>query len=187
MKKSFFLILVIFITVAIQSQDINNKWVIGIGAGGALYSEADGPTIGYRYSEQFPRISFARYLFKNISFAGAFSTAIDSHKKYTTIDGELRYDFGTSENRLSPYILIGGSLIDQKNLLPLVNLGVGGTLWISDSFGLNGQLMYKINHLGYQSQGSHIYVSGNLIYRFSLGNGSSKKSGNRRRLWERKH
>lgn len=187
MKKNYFLILVIFFTVAIQSQDINNKWVIGVGAGGALYSEADSPTIGYRYSEQFPRISFATYLFKNVSFAGAFSTSIDSTTKYTTVDGEVRYDFGTSENRFSPYVLIGGSLVDQKHLLPVINFGAGGTFWISDSFGLNGQLMYKINHLDYQSQGTHIYASGNLVYRFSLGGGGSRRAGNRRRLWERKH
>jgi hypothetical protein len=187
LKNKYFFILFIFFTIIIQSQDINNKWVVGIGAGGVLYSEADGPSIGYRYSEQFPRLSIARYMFKNVTFAGAISTHIDVNRKYTTFDGEARYDFGTSENRLSPYVLVGGSFIDQKYLLPVINFGIGGTLWISDRFGLNGQLMYKVNHLGFQSQGSHIYGSGNLVYRFDFGSGTSRKRGNRRRLWERKH
>jgi hypothetical protein len=40
--------------------------------------------------------------------------------------------------------------------------------------------MYKVNHLGFESQGSHIYASTNLVYRFSAGGGD-----NRRRLWDR--
>lgn len=186
MKKEYLIILFLFLTMSLQSQDSNNKWVVGFGAGGVLYSAEDGPAIGYRYSEQFPRLSFAKYIFKNISFSGAFSTSIDPNRKYTTVDGELRYDFGTSENRISPYVLIGGSFIDSKYLLPGLNFGVGGTLWVSDRIGLNGQLVYKYNHLGFESQRSHTYGAGSIVYRFSLGSGTNRRDG-RRRIWEMKH
>lgn len=185
MKKEYLIILFIFLTMSLQSQDSNNKWAIGFGAGGLLYSAEDGPAIGYRYSEQFPRISIATYIFKNVTFSGAFSTSIDPNRKYTTIDGELRYDFGTSENMLSPYVLIGGSFIDAKYLLPGLNFGVGGTLWISERFGLNGQLMYKYNHLGFESQRSHTYGSGGIVYRFNLDTGRGRDG--RRRIWDMKH
>jgi hypothetical protein len=187
-KKNYYFILFLFLTMAIQSQDINNRWAIGIGAGGVLYSEKDGPTIGYRYSEQFPRLSLSRYMFKNVTFVGALSTSIDPNRNYTTLDGEARYDFGTSQNKLSPYILIGASIIDHKYIFPVINFGAGGTLWVSDRIGLNGQLMYKYNYLGLKSQGSHLYGFGTVVYRFSLGKEVSrtrKGQGSRSRLWDR--
>jgi len=183
-NKNHFILVFLFLTMTLQSQDYNNKWAFGIGAGGLLYSEKDGPTMGFRFSEQFPRISIARYMFKNVTFAGSFSKSLDENKKYTTLDGEIRYDFGTSENLISIYVLLGGSLVETIHMLPLVNVGAGGALWISDRFGLSGQLMYRINHLGFQSQASHIFASGGLVYRFSLNGGMGR---DRRRLWDMKH
>jgi len=193
-SKINFILLTLLLTVAIHSQDFNNKWAISIGAGGTLYQQDDLQSIGYRYSEQFPRISVSRYLFKSITFAGTFSTSFDSEKKYTTFDGELRYDFGTSQNLVNVYALVGGSLVDTKYLLPVLNFGFGGTLWFSNSFGINSQMVYKNNHLGFKSQASHIFGSGSIIYRFNFGNSnranksSRKRKGSKRtRLWEMNH
>lgn len=189
--RKYFFVLIALMFLSVQSQDVNNKWALGVGAGGLLYSEQDLKTVGFRYSEQFPRLSIARYMFKNVTFAGQFSRSIDENKKYITFDGDIRYDFGTSENMISIYVLLGGSLIDTKYVLPFINLGAGGTLWISDKFGLNSQLSYKYNNSGFTSQASHIFASGGLVYRFNLnGNkvGSVRKSKKTRtRLWEMRH
>lgn len=174
------------------SQDLNNKWIVGLGSGTVLYSQKDQSKIGFRYSQQFPRFTIGRYIFRNVSFVGHFSSSTNENNKYTTFDGDIRYDFGTSENTLSFYALIGGSLIDTKLLLPLVNVGGGSTLWLSERVGLNGQLMYKINNSGFNSQASHFFGSAGLVFRFDFGGGSgfSKSRGNRgsrRRLWQMRH
>jgi hypothetical protein len=87
------------------------------------------------------------------------------------------------------YALLGGSLIDTKHLLPLLNFGFGGTLWVYENFGLQGQFMYKYNNSGFQSQASHLFASGGIVYRFAINNGRGirgvKKT--RKRLWEMKH
>ena len=185
-KKKHIVIVFLFLTLMLQGQDNNNKWAIGFGAGGLLYSEGNNASVGYRFTEQFPRISIARYVFKNITLAGSFSSSINEDKKYTTLGGELRYDFGTSENLISIHVLIGGSLIDAKRLIPVLDFGVGGTLWIFERIGLNGQLIYKYNNLGTISQPSHIFASGGLVYRFNIGNGGGNVQA-RRRLWDFRH
>ncbi|MBU3010868.1 hypothetical protein KO506_05610 [Polaribacter vadi] len=195
-KILILLIFVLLIKSNVSAQDANNKWAIGVGAAGLLYSEEDGSSVGFRYSDQFPRFTLATYAFTNITLSAAISTSRNEGIQYTTFDGDIRYDFGTSENTLSIYALLGGSLVDTKDYLaPFINVGGGGTLWLSDRFGLNGQAMYKINYYGLQSQGSHIYVGGAIVYRFSLsgGGGSSssrsriKRDTGRKRIWEMKH
>lgn len=193
LKRKYFFTFLLLFTMTLHSQDYNNKWAFGIGSGALLYSKDASSSIGYRYTELFPRIVVSRYLFKNITIAGAFSKSINEDKKYITYDGEIRYDFGTSENLIHIYALIGGSLIDTKHVLPLLNFGAGGSLRVYEGFGLFGQLTYKYNHIGFNSQGSHIFASAGLIYRFKLGSGSSSRSRNNRskgsrvRLWEMKH
>ncbi|WP_397445489.1 hypothetical protein [Polaribacter sp. R77954] len=186
-KKTHLFTLLLFLALSIQCQDRINKWAIGLGAGGLLYSEKDLEKIGYRFSEQFPRLTIARYMFKNVTIAGSFSQSIQEQKRYVTFDGEIRYDFGTSENLLNVYVLVGGSLIDTRFTLPLVNFGVGGALWVSDNFGLQGQLLYKYNNSGFQSQASHVFASGGIVYRFSLGNKYQSRKKSRTRLWDMKH
>ena len=184
-KKHLF-ILLLFLTMILKGQDNNNKWAINFGGGGLLYSEESASATGYRFTEQLPRISIARYVFKNITLAGSFSSSINEGKKYTTLGGELRYDFGTSENLMSIHVLIGSSLIDAKQLIPVLDFGAGGTLWIFERIGLTGQLIYKYNNLRSDSQPSHLFASGGLAYRFNLGSGSGNFR-TRRRLWDFRH
>lgn len=179
-KKLIYLFLILS-TMAIQSQDINNKWAINIGFVGIKYYGDSDSNRGFVSAKQFPRISISRYTSKNITLSGAFSTSPNKTNKYTTFDGEIRYDFGTSENIVSLYALIGGSIVESKTVDPTLNFGAGGTLWITDSWGLNSQLMYKyiIN------QTPHIYCFGGIVYRFSNRRTSFQKKStwSRKRLW----
>jgi hypothetical protein len=186
-KKLIYLFsLSILSTIGVQSQDINNKWAINIGAGLVIYPGKYDPNMSFKYSEQFPRISISRFMFKNITFSGALSISPNQRKKYTTFDGEMRYDFGTSENIISVYALLGGSFIDKKKVLPTLNFGAGGTLWINDSWGLNSQLMYKyIPDVAKRYQKPHIYAGGGIVYRFSNQTASQKNPTlSRKRLWD---
>lgn len=186
-KKYIYLFsLSILFTMGIQSQDISNKWAINIGSGIVIYPGEYDPYLGFRYTEQFPRFSVSRYMFKNITFSGALSISPNQRKKYTTLDGEIRYDFGTSENIISIYALIGGSITDTKTLHLTLNFGAGGTLWVSDSWGLNSQLMYKdVSEFAKIYQKPHFYAGGGIVYRFSNRTTSQKKATwNRKRLWD---
>lgn len=106
-------------------------------------------------------------MFSNITFVGAISTAIGDNQKYTTFDGLARYDFGTSQNNVVPYVFIGGSFIKAEVVTtPTANFGVGNTFWFSDKYGLNLQFMYKYSQDKFQSQKSHTMTSIGLVYSF---------------------
>ncbi|MDN3618548.1 MULTISPECIES: hypothetical protein [Polaribacter] len=185
--KHIVLILVFLFTLNSFSQNEVNNWAVTLGSGSVLYSVENGPDMGGRLIPQFPRLSVAAYVFKNITLAGSISSDFNDNQKYTTYDGEVRYDFGTSENTINPYILIGGSLIKSKHVLPTLNFGIGGTLWISDHFGLQGVIMHKYNEERFQSQRSHTYGAVGVTYRFSLSGGNGRSTSGRKRIWESKH
>lgn len=194
MKFKFLILLALLLIIKseIKGQDQNNRWAASFGGAFLIYPEDVGrQNIGFIYNSQLPRFSLARYMFKNVTFVGAFSTSFEEHV-YTTFDGEARYDFGTSENSLSIYGLVGASLVNSKDYLaPFINFGGGGTLWVSDRLGLNGQLILKMNYLNLELQGSHVYASGGIVYRFSFFGGSSnrniRRDRSRKRIWEMKH
>ncbi len=165
-KFNYFAILFLFLTTSIFSQNKNNKWTFGASLAWVSYSEADKATVGGKFINQTPRFTLSRYMFKNITFVGSFSTAINDNQKYTTFDGEARYDFGTSQNNVVPYVFIGGSFISAKALTPTANFGVGNTFWFSEKYGLNLQLMYKFSQDKFSSQRSHIMPSIGLVYSF---------------------
>jgi hypothetical protein len=204
-RKNIFLVLLLFIALQNFGQDKYNRWALTFGVGGVLYSEQDEVYFGVLYSEkddidfigrfvrQFPRLSASRYISKNLTLSGSISFAFKHTQRYTTYDSEIRYDFGTSQNTISPYILLGGSLVHAENILPTLNFGSGGTLWFSKEFGIHGQFMYKFNEERFTSQKSHFYGSLGIVYRFSsLGVSYSPKNSpivpdlNRKRIWNNK-
>lgn len=189
MKTKITLILIILLfSLKGFSQDNENKWAITFGSGLVTYAEEDASAMNGKYIAQFPRLSVATYIFENVTLVGSISTDFnDDLQNYTTFDGELRYDFGTSKNRISPYVLAGGSIIDGVLTLPTLNIGAGATLWISDHVGLNGQIMYKYNAGGFRSQLTHTFLSGGIVYRFSSTGNKGGRETERKRLWERKH
>ena len=160
------MIVFLFLTSSLFSQNENNRWTFGVDIAWVTYSEADKLTVGGKFINQTPRFTLSRYMFKNITFSGSVSTAIGDNQKYTTFDGVARYDFGTSQNNVVPYVLLGGSFIKAKVLTPTVNFGLVNTFWFSSRLGLNLQLMYKYSQDKFSSQTSHIMPSFGLVYSF---------------------
>lgn len=192
MKDSTLSLLLLFFCVTFSgySQNKENKWAIDIGSSLAIFNEDAGNAIGYRYVlNPIPKVGLTKYLFKDVSIAGAAAYSISETRKYITLDGELRYGFGTTEKKIfglaSIYSIIGASyLIEPKSIT--LNFGGGGIIWISERLGLTSRLLYK--YFGVEEfPRSHIYASGGFVYQFSLGNntGSSKpKGGSRSRIWD---
>ena len=166
--------------MSLFSQSEDNKWTFGIDLALAKYSDADRALIGGTFINQSPRSSLSKYMLSNITFVGALSTAIGDNQKYTTFDGLARYDFGTSQNNVVPYVFVGGSFIKAASLTPTANFGVGNTFWFSDKYGLNMQFMYKYSQDKFTSQKSHTMTSIGLVYSF----GSRSMNP---RLWSSAH
>jgi len=197
-KLTLFIVFFLFLSVKAFTQNEEKKWFLSIGSSSVLYSQEDASAVGGRYKTQFPRLSAGRYMFKNVTFVGSVSFTLSNPQEYATLDGTMRYDFGTSNNTFSPFVMIGGSFIKStrsKYLLPTLNFGFGGTIWFSDKLGLTGEFMYKYNEERFQSQKSHTFASAGLVYRFSLfGNSTSSSSGTkiirdskRKRIWNTKN
>ena len=132
----------------------------------AKFTDFQGSLIGGSFVYQSPRINISKYIFKNLTLDAGFSTAIFDSQKYTTFDGILRYDFGTSFNNTVPYVLIGGSIVSAARPTPTLNIGVGNTFWVYPSYGINFQLIYKYSENRFESQYSHLYPSVGLVYSF---------------------
>ena len=167
-KINYLTIIFLLMTISLLGQNEENKWAFGIDLASVKYSEEDGKTLGGSFINQSPRFSISKYMFANITFVGALSTAIGDNQKYTTFDGLMRYDFGTSSNNVVPYVFIGGSFIKGNALTPTANFGAGNTFWFSNKYGLNVQLMYKFSENKFQSQKSHVMSSIGLVYSFSF-------------------
>ena len=166
-KYIFLIASFLFFSTSIMSQNEEAKWSAGISLASAKYStDLQARKVGGMWAYQSPRFNISRYLFHGLTLDAGFATAIGDNQKYTTFDGTLRYDFGSSYKNVVPYVLIGGSFIKAELLTPTVNVGVGNTFWFSSNYGLNMQFMYKYSEDKFESQFSHIYTSVGLVYSF---------------------
>ena len=178
--KNYFILIFIFLSFSLNSQNDDSKWVFGVSIGSVIYSDVDAKIVGGTYIDQIPRINISRYLFKNLTADAAIATTFIDSQKYTTFDGNLRYDFGTSFENVVPYVSIGGSFVSGNQLTPTLNFGAGNTFWIFPNYGLNIQAMYKFSESRFESQFSHLYTTIGIIYSF-------KSRNMNRRLWHMKH
>lgn len=180
-EKILIFVVVFFASLSnINAQNESNKWVFGVSLGSVLYSDTDSKLIGAAHIDQIPRINISKYMFKNITIDAAFGTTLIDSQKYSTFDGILRYDFGTSFNNVVPYVLIGGSFVSATQLTPTLNFGAGNTFWITPNYGLNLQVIYKFSESRFESQFSHIYPTIGIVYSF-------KSRNLYPRLWDMKH
>lgn len=168
MKINLIVILLVCFTLQVKSQNEKQKWAAGISLASAQYLTAfQGNALGGKYIFQTPRFNISKYMLSNITLDAGISVALFDSQTYTTFDGTLRYDFGTSKNTVVPYILLGGSFIKAKVLTPTINIGAGNTFWLSQNYGFNLQVMYKYSEVKVESQFSHFYTSMGLVYSFS--------------------
>jgi hypothetical protein len=164
--KNYFILFILFLSCSLTAQNRQSKWAFGVSLASAKFTDFQGSLIGGSFVYQSPRINISKYFFKNLTLDAGFSTAIFDSQKYTTFDGILLYDFGTSFNNTVPYVLIGGSIVSAARPTPTLNIGVGNTFWVYPSYGINFQLIYKYSENRFESQYSHLYPSVGLVYSF---------------------
>jgi len=179
--KRFFTILLLFTFVSNSiAQHEKSEWVIGTSLAFAKFTDFQGTILGESIVQQSPRINVTKYLFNAFSADIGFSTAAFDTQSYSTFDGVLRYDFGTSLSNRVPYLLLGGSYVVAEETTPTLNIGAGTTFWVKPNYGINIQFMYKFSEDRFESQYSHFYPSIGFVYSFKSRNLNP-------RLWDRKH
>ncbi|CAM1357966.1 conserved exported hypothetical protein [Tenacibaculum litopenaei] len=192
MRKTIFLaVCSLFFSVGLIAQNLNESWQIGFGVAMTKFSESDAGFIGDQYQFQVPRLNLTMPIGERLSVDAAmsFNTLdevgfVSNSAKYFSIDGSLRYNFDAIIDNFSPYVFVGGSVVDsERKMTPTFNLGVGGIYWVSDRIGINPQVYYKHSLESYESMRSHIQGALSVLIKmdwnnlFEGGNHAARSSG----------
>ena len=180
-NKLFYFLAFLLISInKINAQESARSWSIGLNTSSVLYSKNDGPVVGGRYIATVPGVSLSKYIGNKMTVSFGLSKSIRDSQKYMSGDANLNYELFNPAYKLRIYALGGISIVNLLETGITLNLGGGGTLWMTDRIGFNGQLMYKLSALGGDFQRSHIFGTAGIVYSLNLGGPSS-------RIWDRKH
>ena len=170
-----YIVLFLFISLAANAQNNENKWVVGVS--GSLVRFSNINRVKDWHNFQAPKINIARYLFSGLSVdAGITLNAIDIHPfvtnefSYNSFDGNLRYDFNLSNNNLVPYLTVGASIVCPPSTIQnsktsgVLNIGFGGTFWVSSHWGHNSQISYKHSPEKVLSMTAHKQLTVGVVY-----------------------
>ncbi|MGG8495880.1 hypothetical protein ACQY1Q_05655 [Tenacibaculum sp. TC6] len=191
MRATFFIAVFCLVSSSIISQNLNESWQIGIGGAITKFNESDAAYIGDQYLFQIPRFNLTMPIGERLALDGAisFNTLdnagfIKNSAKYFSLDGSLRYNFDAIIDNFSPYVFVGGSVVDsERKMTPTFNIGAGGIYWVSNRIGINPQVYYKHSLDSFESMRSHIQGTLSLIIKldwnnlFEGGNYATKSSG----------
>lgn len=172
-KSLNFFLVFFFVGAQLVGQNKESKWVVGASIGVVKFASEDSRFIGEQFIFQMPKLNVSRYFYNGLTLDAAISfNTIDevgslykNNVSYLSLDGALKYDFGTSNNNLVPYVLLGSSLLKTTyKMTPTLNIGGGGTFWLNSRYGFNMQLLYKSSAESFESMRSHTYFSFGLVY-----------------------
>lgn len=192
LKKKNLFFLVLLINNALFSQNVDNKWVFGVGVNivdirnSSSISETfkdyfNGGLNDLNMSGAFINFFAGRYLDKGLSFHLSLSAnkiekgynyskgGTLSSDNFTAVDAKIKYDLNhlLGETKwFDPFLLVGGGYVkigDNSNAN--IASGFGFNAWITDNLGLNFQSDY--NH-GIKSVGTDYFQhSAGLIFKLN--------------------
>jgi len=164
--KLLLIVLFIFGTTSVQSQDENNPWQFSFGMH-AVDQDADTATkiteffdvdANWNISSPFSMFSVSRYLGNNLSFGvgGSMNSItkyatgyeMDRASEYHTVDAMLKYSLGDvlEWGDWEPFVGIGPgwTWMEDTNWMT-GNLSLGINYWMNEKWGLTFQTDYKHN------------------------------------------
>lgn len=162
-----------FVGFQLVGQNKENKWVVGASLGVVKFASEEAKFIGEQFIFQMPKLNASRYIYNGLTLDAAVSfntinkigELYSNSVSYLSFDGAVKYDFGTSNDNLVPYVLFGSSLLKTTyKMTPTFNVGFGGTFWLNSRYGFNTQLLYKASPETFESMRSHTYFSFGLVY-----------------------
>lgn len=182
MKRTLLLAAIICFCAIGNAQTKEQKWVVGLSGSFVNFGDNGASSaLGERFNFQVPKLNVTRYIWEGFSLeAGVTLSGIDelggfykNSFNYFSIDYGFRYDFNLSEENLVPYFYMGGSIIGApssipgSNATPTLNIGFGGTYWVTHHWGINLQGTYKYSQPDFESMRSHTQLSAGLVYSLS--------------------
>ncbi len=187
MKKNILVSFTLFLCLQLFSQTENDTWIFGVGVTAVdFYPTKAGNPDGMfsefanaadHWSISGPRIHATTHLvgkfaldlglsFNSIGKVG--DTELKRNLKYMGIDISGQYAFLPADFSVQPYAFVGaGYTVVSKNGEVTFNGGLGTSIWINDSVGLNFQGMYKHTSESNQYVPAHFLYSMTLIMRMS--------------------
>ncbi|MEX6626745.1 hypothetical protein [Tenacibaculum salmonis] len=188
MINRILLITLFCFSINLCSQNLNDSWQIGAGIGITKFSESDGAVIGDTNMFQVPVLSLTVPVSKHLSVNGAMSLSVidnigimENSVNYFSMDASLRYNFDAILNKFSPYVFVGGSVVDSElRSTPTLNIGTGGIYWFTNTIGLNPQVYYKYSADSFESMRSHIQATLSLVFKLKS-NGRNGRNGSKSR------
>ena len=192
MKKGVLVSLMLFLCFQLAAQKKTDKWIFGVGATAVdFYPTKVGNPEGMfnefanakdHWSISGPRIHGAKHISGKFSVGLGLSfnsigqmgdVELTKKLKYIAFDVAGQYAFLPEEKRVQPYVLVGaGYTILNKNGELTLNGGLGSSIWINDSVGINLQGVYKHTSDTNLNVPAHFIYSATLIMSISgfLGN-----------------
>lgn len=166
-----------------QAQYELDKWTAGVDFSGIIFSDTDRYKIGSGDKKQWqiPVIQVSRELFDFVSIDLVYTFTILPESsinpfKYSSIDGYLKYEF-PEVAYVQPFAGIGLGYVsgspryfgENPPSALSFNIMAGGTLWISENFGLTSRLIYKMVSADAEAMNSHFQGLAGVVYRFRPG------------------
>ncbi len=153
----------------------NKDWQVGIGLDIVRFADDDTEYIGEKTTTQLPRINVTKNFTTDFSIDASVSISgfdsvfgAENNFSYFSFDISGRYKYFKKVKALDPYVFVGLSLVNIKEInSPTINIGTGLTYWIYKNIGINGQIYYK-NALDKQQMVSHTQISTSLIFGFDF-------------------
>jgi OmpA-OmpF porin, OOP family len=189
MKKIIFS-LILLGAIAVNAQDKNNPWAIGIGVNAVDFYPTHNTEYGGWFDEYFnagdhynilptvSKISVGKYLedgftLEAVGTLNKISKMGDNNVSdlmYFGLDGALKFDLNNIIGETSwfdPYVLVGGGYTWLDKLgAGTVNAGGGINFWFTDNIGLNVESKYK-----------HVFDNVNILQHFQHSVGIVVKFG----------
>jgi hypothetical protein len=197
-RKLFITSFVVFLlsVLSVYCQERDMKWSFAFNSSAVLFDQEGVDKVKDGLNSQFPSLQISRKIGVNLSIDLLYTIEMIEVIKganafpYASLDVYLRYDLPELFFNIVPFGGIGLGYVSGATTTPnpqgsvSLNFMGGGTLWITERFGLTGRLIYKNVSSSSESMSSHFQGLGGVLFNLNLG---STSRGNRRRIWDIKH
>ena len=180
MNKYLLPIIMLFVSLSVQSQSHNSEWRVGLSGSVVKLNNSnvlDSNLEGELHNFQFPKLNVLKTISSEFSLetaitAGSFEAiGITNKFDYLSLDMNLIYNFNLSENKFVPHVGIGASFIgaiktleNSKSMLG-INALAGATFWLSPRWGMKSQFGYKFAPGNKEVLNNHLQLTGGVVYR----------------------
>ena len=179
-----------------KAQQNDRKWSVAFNTSSVLFNPEGTDKVKDVLNTQLPGLQISRKIGANLSVDFIYTIEMIEVIKsgnsfpYSSLDLYLRYDLPELFFNIVPFGGIGLGYVSGATTTPnpqgsvSLNFMGGGTLWVSERFGLTGRLIYKRVSPNSASMATHLQGLAGIIINLNIG---SKAKGNRKRIWDKKH